>query len=56
MFLWTPWSSELGDTVGFTDSRNKASSLCGFLALFQVELRIPTLHLTSECISVKIFF
>ncbi|WP_277813979.1 hypothetical protein [Rickettsia asembonensis] len=23
MFLWTTWSSELGDTVGFTDPRNK---------------------------------
>ncbi|MFP3012825.1 MAG: hypothetical protein ACEY3D_08010 [Rickettsia sp.] len=28
MLLWTPWSSELGDTVGFTVPRSKAVAKC----------------------------
>ncbi|WP_177717257.1 hypothetical protein [Candidatus Rickettsia colombianensi] len=26
LFLWTPWSSELGDTVDFTGPRNNVCS------------------------------
>ncbi|WP_412708402.1 hypothetical protein [Candidatus Rickettsia kedanie] len=26
LFLWTPWSSELGDKVGFTAPRNNSCS------------------------------